>query len=291
MAEDQPAEEVLTPGASDVQADPEQHRPERAAEVARLDVPGDEFRAMDVLDEAQILDALQGRPSQVMVYHFDSGGKKQTGLSYAGVAECVRTMNVEGFTKIRIAPEPPPIIEEVQETNEQGELVTFIQATVYAEDERNGGGQWGTARQPKFQTYRDRNRKPTLDPFAVAKALSKAQRNALLPLVPVAFRETLIAQMLGDEARVKQIKAGAGAEREALLPPPLDDERAKALRDMIFGVYDELKGMNRLALLPGQFNVKLQRAQHDHRLLDALLEELRSRLEHERRKETDAATS
>ena len=282
MAEEEPAvEEVLTPDAGDVQADPEEHKPEPAAAVARLDVPGDEFRAMDVLDEAQILDELQGRPSTVMVYSFGTGTERKTGLSYAGVAECVRTMNVRGYTRIRVAPAPPPIIEEVQETNDKGELVTFIQATVYAEDLQSGGGQWGTARQAKFQTYRQANRTPTLDPFAQTKALSKAQRNAMLPLVPVAFRETLIAQMLGDEARVKQIKAGAGAEQEAQLPPPVDDDRAKELRSAIFDAYDELKQVNRLALLPGRFNIDLQRSQHDHKLLEAFLERLRAQLAHE----------
>lgn len=288
MAEEEPAaEEVLTPDAGDVQADPEEHKPEQGVElVARLDVDGDEFRVMSLLDEEQILDALQGRPSNVMVYSWrdKKTGKPVSGLSWAGVAECVRTMNAKRVTSIRVSPDVKPLVEEFHEANEHGEMVSFFRVMVYAEDRANGGGQWGIAHQPKFQTYKDPNKAPTLDPFAQTKALSKAQRNAMEPLVPLEFREVLVAQCLKDEARVKQIRAGAGAEQEAQLPPPVDDGRAKDLRKAIFETYDELKQVNRLALLPGRFNIDLQRSQHDHALLESFLERLRAQLAHEREK-------
>src|SRR4051812_19137637 len=72
--------------------------------VVRPDVPEDVFRAMDALDELQILEALEGRPSEIMVYSFEaSSGKVQTGLSWTGIAEVVRLTNQERHTRIRIS--------------------------------------------------------------------------------------------------------------------------------------------------------------------------------------------
>lgn len=255
----------------------------RAAEVAvRPDVESDVFRAMDALDENQILDALQGAPSAVVVYSFETGGKRQTGLSYAGVCEAVREMNANGYAEIRVA-QTPPLVEEFQEEDENGKTVTFFRVTVYAEDAKNGGGNWGTATQAKFRTFRSASRKPELDSFAMAKALSKAQRNAMLVLIPVKFREVIIAQALHDEARVKQIRAG-GVGELAELPPPLTDSRAEAQKDTARTLFRELQEMNRLALLPAAFHSYLTRAEHSHERLDEFVAYLQQKVDEEKAK-------
>lgn len=258
-------EGVVVPAASDL--------------VVRPDVRDDVFRAMDAHDELQILEALEGRPAEVMVYSFRSGGKLQTGLSFQGVAEVVRTMNAAGHTAIRVSPDCPPVVSEVQEENERGEVITYIEVTVYAEDSRNGGGNWGAARQAKFQTFRDESRKPELDKFAYSKALSKAQRNAMLPLTPVIYRETLIAGMLENPVRVKQLRVGMG-DPVAELPPPLTDERADELKAQIRAVFKEIRDLDPVALLPGLFHVKLQRVAHEHAGMEELLEALVSQRDH-----------
>jgi hypothetical protein len=255
-------------------------RPDGMALVVRQDVPEDVFRAMDALDEGQILDALQGRPSEVMVYSFRSGGKLQTGLSYAGVCECVREMNVSGFARIRVSPDVKPVVEEYQEEDQQGALVTYFRVTVYAEDLKNGGGQYGMASQRKFQSFRDKARKPELDSFALTKALSKAQRNAMLPLVPVEFREVVIAQALKDEARVRQIRAGEVGDL-AELPPPLTDERAEAQRETCRELFRQLQKVNRLAVLPAQHHVYLSRAEHSHERLGEYIAYLEQKVSEE----------
>jgi len=268
--------EEVTPEAVDTS------RPAPDALVARGDE--DVFRVMDAMDEEQILDALQGRPSQVMVYSFKpkGGGKTQTGLSWQGVAEVVRTMNQARQTAIRVSPEVAPLATEVQEPDHNGELVTYIRVTVYAEDTLNGGGNWGTATQAKFQTFRDPDRKPQLDPFAFTKALSKAQRNAELSLTPVVFRETLIAQLLGDRSRVRQIRSGdAGPVAE--LPPPLTDERALAQKDSARELFRAVQAIDRLALMPAQFHTYLSRAEHSHQRLDEFIAYLQDKLEEVKR--------
>lgn len=253
---------------------------------AELAAAPDPYLAMDRLDAEQALDALQGRPSEVMVFSFkpSGGGAAQSGLSFAGVAEVVRTLNENGHTGIRVSSQPPQF-EDVQEEDEKGNKITFVQATVYAEDTVNGGGMWGTAKQAKFQVFRDANRKPKLDSFARAKALSKAQRNAMQALTPVVFRETLIAQMLKDETRVRQIRAGEGASVQVdELPPPLQDEKADKLRAKVRGLYDEIKVVNRLAMLPAVFNQYLTRAEHSHERLEDLIAHLEQVLGAERAK-------
>lgn len=258
----------------------EEFKPSPGELAVRPDVPDDVFRAMDALDEVQILEALEGRPAEVMVYSFEAtNGSRQTGLSWAGVAEVVRTTNAAGHTKVRVSPEFAPVVREPQEENEWGDAVTYVEVTVYAEDQLTGGGNFGTARQQKFQTYRDAAKKPKLDKFAYAKALSKAQRNAMLPLTPLMYRETLIAQMLNNPARVTELRLGMG-DATAEMPPPLTDERAVELKAQIRDVYSQIRALNAMALPPGRFNVKLQRVAHEHAGMEELLAALASQLEH-----------
>lgn len=248
----------------------EDFKPSASELEVRPDRGDDVFRAMDAADEVQILSALEGRPSDKMVYRFESGGQQQVGLSYQGVAEVVRTMNSEGHTAIRVSPEFEPRVEEIQEEDENGQTVTYIQVTVYAEDAKNGGGNFGTARQPKFQTFRNRQRKPQLDKYALPKAYSKAQRNAMLPLTPVIFREALIAKLQKNQTRVQELHLGMG-DPTAELPPPLTDERAEKLKERIRAVYAEIRALAPLKVPPGEFNARLSRAEHEHERMEELL--------------------
>jgi hypothetical protein len=270
--------------AAAAKAEPEEQpiaeTPEAAVELTvRPNSEADAFKAMDRLDEVQILDALEGRPSDTIAYSFKSGGKLQTGLSYAGVAEVVRTLNTEGHTAIRVSPDVQPLVQEIVEEDDNGEPVTYIQVTVYAEDTRNGGGNYGSARQAKFLTYRDKSRKPQLDSFAFVKALSKAQRNAMSPLTPMIFREALVAKALDNPGRVKELRIGMG-DPQAELPPPLTDDRAQELKTEIRAVYKEIRAIDPAVLPPGRFNVQFRRTEHEHAAMEEFLEGLRSQLAH-----------
>lgn len=278
-AKAEPAEPVVDAVAVEDLKEAAEFKPPASDLVVRPDIPEDVFRAMDAADESQIVDSLMGKPSEKLVYSFKVDGKPTTGLSHEGVAEVVREMNATPYAEIRVAKDFVPIIKEVQEENEAGELVTYLEALVYAEDAHNGGGYFGTARQPKFQTFRDKNRKPRLDPFATAKALSKAQRNALKLLTPVAWREALIAKHLGNPARVQQLRVGMG-DPVAEMPPPLVDEMAVELKARIRGVYEQIRNIDLKALLPGQFNAKLRRVEHEHAAMEELLAALEAQLAH-----------
>lgn len=248
--------------------DPDDFRP-GAGEL----VPANErdvYRVLSVHDELQILDEIQGRALDVMVYSFaDEDGQLTTGLSYKGVAEVVRTLNVRGFTRIRIAPTFAPKFELVRD--EKG--AEAWQATVYAENEFHGGGNFGTFVQPVLVTLENGQTVP--NPFVRSIALSKAQRNAYEPLLPVELVEALKAQYIG-QGRVKRIPQATPSGAE--VTPALTDDRAKEQIKRCEAIYDEIKQINRLAMVPGQFNRLIVQAQHDHDALDrtiATLEDFR----------------
>lgn len=230
----------------------------------------DQFRAMALADEQQVVDEMQGRALDVMVYSFQPKGSNApvTGLSWKGIREVVRTLNARGYTRLKIAKEPKPVFEDV--LTEEGDPAW--QVAVYAEDERNGGGSWGVAAQPKAMKLRNGDTKP--DPFAKTKALSKAQRNALESLLPAQLVEALKAQYHG-EGRVKMLP-GTISDAPSDRPPPLTDDRAKDQIATCRSVFDEIKRLNRLLLPPGKFNVLIRGAEHDHGRLDDLIEHLES---------------
>jgi hypothetical protein len=220
----------------------------------------DVHRVLSVHDELQILDEIQGRALDVMVYSYpaDDGGMT-TGLSYKGTAEVVRTLNVRGFTRIRVSPTVPPKFEKV--LDEKGQEAW--QCTVYAENEFHGGGNYGTFVQPVLVTLDNGETVPS--PFVRTIALSKAQRNAYEPLLPIELVEALKAQYIG-QGRVKRIPHTTPAPSE--VTPALTDDRAKEQIARCEAIYDELKGINRAAMVPGQFNRLIVQAQHDHDALD-----------------------
>jgi hypothetical protein len=237
------------------------------------------FRVLDRHDEDMILRELQHLPER-MLYDFPQGGQKVIDLSYAGVNECVRWMNSTGKVKIAVDPSVPPVIETVVEDLGEGPVDCW-QVTVYARDAVTGYGQFGTFIQPKWTKLKPETAKryerdgKTVDeagrapnPFARQVALGKAQRNALKLMIPEKIRAVLIAQKKGDPKAVKEIRAGAGAEGVAELPPPLQDEKADALRAEIRGLHEELRKLDPIKVTPAAFHAYMTRAEHSHERLE-----------------------
>jgi hypothetical protein len=216
------------------------------------------FRVLDRHDEDMILRELQHLPDR-MLY--------------------VRWMNSTGKVKIAVDPSVPPVIETVVEDLGEGPVDCW-QVTVYARDAVTGYGQFGTFIQPKWTKLRPETAKryeregKTVDeagrapnPFARQVALGKAQRNALKLMIPEKIRAVLIAQKKGDPRAVKEIRAGAGAEEMAELPPPLTDEKADKLRAEIRGLHEQLREIAPRSVLPAQFHAYMTRAEHSHERL------------------------
>lgn len=258
---------------------------EASAPTADLSYPEDQrvFQALTAADERQIIAEIEGRALGAMVYSFPSEGGKATGLSWKGVQEAVRQMNTRNMGRIKVT-DRPPIVEDVDvdvdtgKRDEEGRVVTesrhAVRVQVYAVDEVFGTARWGVAtqlREFKSRNKKDKQQAPLWfpDQFADAKALSKAQRNAMEGMLPLELVEELKAAYIG-QGSVEYIDAVAVDVTD--MPPALDDEQAKALGDEIRSLYADFKrthleGMK--AMPPAEFNRYFVAAQHSHdRLAD-----------------------
>jgi len=132
-------------------------------------------------DEQQILAEIQGKVIDEMVYRFTSGGRQVVGISWVGIKELARQ-----YGRIDVE------LLELRETED-----AWI-AVVKARDTERGNGMLGVSTQPKTMETR---KGPQPDPFALQKAMSKAQRNAIRALIPETFMKTVIQEWLSQQQR------------------------------------------------------------------------------------------
>lgn len=132
------------------------------------------FSIMERRDEDQILSEMKGNVIQEFVYSFRQGGREITGLSYAGVKQIALEMGNIHCSE--------PIISELN-----GSFVCKVKAVDIAKNLE----MWGVSSQPKQMKTQYG---PRDDDFAVQKAVSKAERNALRKLMP----ERLIVEMIKE---------------------------------------------------------------------------------------------
>lgn len=260
------------------------HGSEAALPSLDLAVPEDQrvYQALTAADERQIIAEIEGRALGAMVYSFPSEGGKATGLSWKGVQEAVRQMNTRNMGRIKISKSPAPAFEEITVDVDTGrrdddgqpikEARRAVRCTVYGEDEVYGSARFGTATQLRDFKSKKKDKKGNpiwfSDSFADAKALSKAQRNAMEGMLPLELVEELKAAYIG-KGSVEYIDAVAVDVTD--MPPALDDERAKALGDEIRALYGDFKkvhpeGMK--AMPPAEFNRYFVAAQHSHERLE-----------------------
>jgi hypothetical protein len=131
---------------------------------------GEKFELMEQKDEQQILAELQGAYLDKFVYSFKQGGQEVVGISWAGIKEIAYRIG-----------EIDTVIEKYEETDEA--YIFIVKAT-----HKGVGSRLGVSQQAKHYG----NGKP--DPFALQKALSKAQRNAIRGVIPEATLEQYLTQ-------------------------------------------------------------------------------------------------
>jgi hypothetical protein len=240
------------------------------------------FQVLDRHDEDQVLQMLQGHAVDEWFYKFPGeDGKLVVDLSIKGVFDTVGAMNRTGKIRMRVIPGSL----EGATVDEDGEV--FYEATVWAEDMTTGFSVSGHAYEPKrkklkantAKKYREKGKPVGEDdtvwnPFAKTIAVNKAERNALAKFIPQRIRLTLVAQYLKDPSRIKEIKAGAGAAAEADIPPPLTTPEAEEKKTAARAMYDEIRELDRLAVLPGVFHQRFIRAASSLETLDSFIEAL-----------------
>ena len=153
---------------------PAAKQPSRAEPAKQKDQ--DTFLQFENRDESQIMHELQGGMLDEFIYSFKESGRTVTGLSWAGVKECARRM---GGIEVLDA----DIVESVKE----------FRVIVRAKDTKTQAVMLGVSAQAKIIETKSGRRYE--DKFALQKAVSKAQRNAIRCLIPEAFVKQMITKM------------------------------------------------------------------------------------------------
>jgi len=154
------------------------------------------YEAMDLADEGQIMDELEGKMSpedmEVFVYSFPdkTTGKEIVGLSWKGTKATWWELNAQKLTKMTVT-------DKVKITQGDG----YVDVAVYAYDKKRAIGAWGMAR---GYTSMQTKTGATVDRFASAKAMSKAQRNALNQLFPSDLVAKIIQKLI-KKGKVKTL--------------------------------------------------------------------------------------
>jgi len=161
--------------------------------MSRPDPTSDEekekFEFMERRDEEQIEKSILGQYLDECIYDFTTkDGRRVTGLSWVGVKEIAAKMG-----SIRVD-EKPDIID-------QGDS-WFVM--VKAEDRLRDSSRWGVSTQ--FKKLRHKDGSLTDDEFAIQKAMSKAQRNAIRQLIPERWIQQLIDRFLQGERKFEPEK-------------------------------------------------------------------------------------
>lgn len=225
------------------------------------------YVVLDAHDERAIVQRAQESALKKWVYEFPQGGSMLRGLSIDGVQDVIQQMNWSGRTRIGIVPESLSV-EQMSADEGTGDEPFWV-ATVFARDEVTGATLPGSSMEP--QRMKKRNGDKVFDRFARTKAISKATRNALAGFIPETLEQTIIAMFANDPSRVERIQTEAEAKL-AELPPPLDDDEARALLKRASELYDEIVWPGaRVEFPPAKFGAWKMHTQHSHDMLRELV--------------------
>jgi hypothetical protein len=258
-----------------------------SVEAYAVPEPGDEHAgmvAMDSHDAARFVERLVRQAQEANLgkrWVYSLPGTSTRGLTVDAVQDIVQQMNWSGRCRIAVLPETLQV--EQIEADEGDGPEPFWLATVAARDDLNGLTLIGTSMDPQKMKLRPdtankkrRELKPipednrVFDRFSRAKAINKAQRNALEAHIPEIVKVTLIAMAARRPDMVERIET-EGEAKVAALPAPLDTDEARAAIAELGALYDEIRelggGKGRILLPPGQYNAYLVQSQHSMELL------------------------
>ncbi len=138
------------------------------------------YQEMNQRDEIQVLAELEGHYLTEFVYSFKAGGRDVIGLSWAGIKELAYR-----YGGIQV---------ESCNIEDKGD---FWLVTCKASDIKRSNSRFGVATQSKTMKRRDGSSEQ--DDFALQKATSKAQRNAIRALMPEIAVKQYIDQFLTEK--------------------------------------------------------------------------------------------
>ena len=172
----------------------------------------DAYAVFDQRDEALIVDALKGRYIEEFVYRFC---RRHRGADGKIPPECACSDVVVGLSWLGVqeaAREYKGVMVPVEKVVKK-ETADSVEIMCEAIDTKSGSSRIGIASQPK--KLRLRTGQLLDDEFATAKAVAKAQRNAIRPLLPV----TLIKAWIAAKLRGANALPAPTSSASAQLPP------------------------------------------------------------------------
>ncbi len=158
---------------------------EKATEIVERE---EMFGISEKRDEDQIQKELMGELVSTMIYRFDVSGREVVGLSWVGVKEAARHHG--GI-----------IVEEPKITEDEEKYTVLVKA----KDVYNNIEMWGTSQQKKIMDTKYGKKE---DIFALQKALSKAQRNAIRQLLPEKYITMILDRFAKGEKLPEKKKSG-----------------------------------------------------------------------------------
>lgn len=163
-----------------------QQSPSKVEEKATKSTAGsaESYSLMERRDEEQIELEIRGHVINEMVYRFETGGKEVVGLSWVGTKELARRHG-------HISVEAIDITEDDH----------YFTVQAKARDIEKNVTMIGVSRQ--FKKMNTKLKGWIDDEFALQKATSKAQRNAIRALIP----ETYITAVIAELTKAKKQKA------------------------------------------------------------------------------------
>jgi hypothetical protein len=241
--------------------------------------PADQHEVMVRMDEADVqmlLSWAQAGALKKWVYVLP--GNKGEGLTIHAVQDIVQRMNWTGRAKIGVLPETLEV-ESLSADEGDGDERYWV-ATIFARDELTGQVLPGSSMEPQRMKKRDGSR--VFDRFARWKAIQKATRNALGGFIPEEIEQAVIGMATKDPSRVERIRTEAEVKLSEM-PPPLDDDEARALIKECEAIYTEIRelsgGRGKIKMTPGTYAAWLLQAQHSHEMLRKLTDYLKKRRE------------
>lgn len=230
--------------------DVHQQSPERAL-VQQL-------QEIDRRDDEQIIAAMTGEIITEYVYSFkDGAGRLQTGLSWAGTREMAQHRG-------NIGVEEAPIVEERED---------HYRIMARATDYLRNVTLWGGCHQPKRMKIYERDNEGNIlvdengerkfyyedDPFAEAKGIAKAQRNAIKNIMPVTVVKAMITRFLELQKKGKTPEAPAKKAPSTTRIPASEEKERLQLRGQLVDLLTKQKGMgvgDAIAWITEEFNVR-----------------------------------
>ena len=163
--------------------------------------PTDIFAHFDKLDDEAIVAELEGRLTEIAVYHFPQDGKELWGLSKVGVDWAVNQLGKEGY-----AIRDESLTYTVDPTDPSRVLFTALVGKYYvAKDGQEAKVDAAIGNKGQSVKIRKRDGTTIPDPFWFEKGGQKALRNARLRLIPEATKAMIMAKAK-ELGKVKDVK-------------------------------------------------------------------------------------